>query len=317
MSKKNLSNSLDTVIFRCKSCHRNFECKPSKIIDDPECEWHPFKYQAHCPVCDDTCDQAHFQKNLIKAWSKATGPTTAAGKSIVQQNLKGHPNAEETRRTRFNAMKHGLNARVAKYFPSKPDGYPACRNCEIDRNFCKSQPACQQQTQLFMLHQAAFEKRDPKHLTPIYSEIQAGITAIVQQVLQTIVADGVTLRSPAWKLDKSGNVVIGEYLDHATGDMKIIYDIQAHPLLRSLQDFLSKNGMSLSDMGMTPKVIEQEEEKLGNLAVNESTQQSLLEYQQRSAAALENLASLAEKAKARRDQDPVLIEYQKQNGVGK
>lgn len=314
MSKKNLAESLNTVVFRCRACKLNFECEPIKIIDDPECEWHPFKYKAICPSCEEECEQAHFQKNLLKAWSKSTGPITASGKNKVSQNLKGHPSPEETRRTRFNAMKHGMNARVAKYFPSKPDGYPACKNCQIDRNFCRSQPACQQQTQLFMLHHAAFDQRDPKHLTPIYSEIQAAITAIVQQVLQTIVADGVTLRSPAWKLDKDGNVVIGEYADYETGEMKVIYDVQAHPLLRSLQDFLSKNGMSLADMGMTPKVIKDEEESLGNLAVKESNQQSLIEYQERSALALENLAELAKKAKEKRDQDPVLIEYRQQNG---
>ena len=317
MSKHDLSQALDKVVFRCRQCKCNFECAPAKVIDDPECEWHPYKYYAPCPTCNEECEQAHYQRNLMKAWAKATGPVTAACKAAVCKNLAGHPTPEETKRTRFNALKHGMNARVARYFPSKPDGYPACRNCDIDRNFCRQQPACQQQTQLFMMHHAAFEQRDPKHLTPIYSEIQAAITAIVQQVLQTIITDGVALRSPAWKLDKDGNVVIGEYIDHSTGEMRVIHEVHAHPLLRSLQDFLSKNGLSLSDMGMTPKVIEQEEEKLGNLAVNESTQQSLLEYQQRSAKALENLASLAEKANARRDQDPVLIEYRKQNGVEK
>ena len=317
MNKSDLSESLDKVTFRCSKCRHNFECMPAEITDDPECEWHPYRYSAPCPKCGEMCGQAPFHRNLMKAWSKATGPVTAAGKAAVSKNLSGHPTPEESKRTRFNALKHGMNARVARYFPSKPDGYPACKNCQIDRDFCRSQPACKQQTQLFMLHHAAFEQRDPKHLTPIYSEIQSAITAIVQQVLQTIIADGVTLRSPAWKLDKDGNVVIGEYLDYETGEMKVIYEVNAHPLLRSLQDFLSKNGMSLADMGMTPKVIQDEEEKLGNLVVNDSNQQSLLEYQNRSAAAIERLANLAEKANARRDKDPVLIEYRQQNGEEK
>ncbi|MBF0802999.1 MULTISPECIES: hypothetical protein [unclassified Neisseria] len=41
-----------------------------------------------------------------------------------------------------------------------------------------------------MLHQAAFEQRDPKHLIPIYADMHAGITAIMQQILQTILKEG-------------------------------------------------------------------------------------------------------------------------------
>ena len=313
MAKINRTQALDTVVFRCGHCKRNFERAPQVVEDAPDCDWHPYTYVAACPDCGAECGQASYQRNLLKAWSKSTGPKTKAGKDAVRQNLAGHPTPEETQRTRFNAMKHGMNARVARYFPSKPDGYPACKTCDIDRQFCQSQPACQQQTQLFMLHHAAFEQRDPSHLTTIYSDIQATITAIVQQVLQTIVIDGVALRSPAWKLDQEGNVVIGSYLDDK-GERRTIYEVHSHPLLRSLQDFLSKNGMSLADMGMTPKVVQEEEEAMGNLAVNESSQQSLLEYQQRSAVALEDLASLAKKANAKRDQDPVLIEYRQQNG---
>lgn len=308
--------SLDTVVFRCAECKKTFECAPETVTDAPECEWHPYAYSAPCPSCGETCGQAHFQRNLLKAWSRATGPKTAAGKAAVRQNLAGHPTPEETQRTRFNAMKHGMNARTARYFPSKPDGYPACASCDIDRDFCRNQPACQRQTQLFMLHHAAFEQRDPRHLTAIYSDMQAAITAIVQQVLQTIVADGVALRSPAWKVDQEGNVVIGEYLDPASGEMKVIYEVHAHPLIRSLQDFLSKNGMSLADMGMTPRVIEQEEQAMGHLKQDAASQQSLLEYSERSAKALENLAVLAQRANERKMQDPVLIEYQQQNGGG-
>lgn len=317
MAKKKSIEPLDTVVFRCLECRYTFECVPKEVLDAPNCDWHPFEYRAVCPKCSEVCEQAPFQRNLLKAWSRSTGPKTVAGKAAVRANLAGHPTPEETKRTRFNAMKHGMNARVARYFPSKPDGYPACRHCDVDREFCRSQPACQQQTQLFMLHHAAFEQRDPKHLTPLYADIQAAITGIVQQVLQTIVADGVTLRAPAWKVDQEGNVVIGEYEDPATGEMKIIYEVNAHPLIRSLQDFLSKNGMSLADMGMTPKVLQDEEESLGNLAVNDANQQSLLEYSQRSTLALENLANLAKKANERRDQDPVLIEYRQQNGGDK
>ena len=245
------SQSLDTVVFRCTACKHTFECAPQTVLDAPEYEWHPFAYQAACPKCGETCAQAAWHRNLMKGWANATGPKTAEGKAAVRKNLEGHPTPEETRRTRFNALKHGMNARTATYFPAKPDGYPACRTCTVDREYCRSQPACVKQTQLFMLHHAAFEQRDPRYLTEIYADMQAAITAIVQQILQTIVADGVVLRAPAWKVDQEGNVVIGEYLDRASGEMKVIYEVHSHPLIRSLQDFLSKNGLSLADMGMT------------------------------------------------------------------
>ena len=318
MSKKsrNYSQSLDSVVFRCYDCRKNFDCAPERMEDEPARPHHPFRYFAACPTCGAEVEQAQYEVNLIKAWCNATGPKTAEGKAATAKNLDGHPTPEEAKRTRFNAMKHGLNARVAQYFPAKPDRYAACETCDIDRVFCASQPACQKQTQLFMLHQAAFEQRDPKYLIPIYADMQAGITAIMQQILQTILKEGVSLRTPAWAVDKDGNVVIAEYEDLATGQRRTIYDVKAHPLLRSLQDFLSKNGMSLADMGMTPRVIEQEEAALGKLAQDGETQQSLLEYSQRQAAALENLADLARRANAKKMQDPVLIEYQQQNGDG-
>lgn len=313
-SRRDYQQALNTVVFRCMSCRRNFESAPQVVVDEPARTHHPFRYFAACPFCSQEAEQAQYEVNLIKAWCHATGPKTDEGKAVSTQNLAGHPTPEEAKRTRFNAMKHGLNARVATYFPAKPDGYSACQNCDIDRKFCAAQPACQKQTQLFMLHQAAFEQRDPKHLISIYADMQAAITAIMQQILQTILRDGVSLRTPAWAVDKEGCVVIAEYKDLVTGQNQTIYEVKAHPLLRALQDFLSKNGMSLADMGMTPRVIEQEEAALGKLAQDSETQQSLLEYSQRQAQALENLANLARRANARREQDPVLIEYRQQNG---
>ena len=136
----------------------------------------------------------------------------------------------------------------------------------------------------------------------------------MQQSLQAIVKDGVSRKTPAWAVDGEGKVVIGEYDELATGQRRRIYEVKAQRLVGGLEDCLSKNGMSLADMGMTPRVIEQEEAALGKLAQDGESQQSLLEYSQRQALALENLADLAKRANAKKQQDPVLIEYQQQNG---
>ncbi|WP_197481051.1 hypothetical protein, partial [Eikenella sp. NML01-A-086] len=109
------SQSLDTVVFRCTACKHTFESAPQTVLDAPEYEWHPFAYQAACPKCGETCAQAAWHRNLMKGWANATGPKTPEGKAAVRKNLEGHPTPEETRRTRFNALKHGMNARTATY----------------------------------------------------------------------------------------------------------------------------------------------------------------------------------------------------------
>ena len=315
--KRDLSIPLENVSFKCLYCGHSFDGQPSRVDDAPDLNHHPYAYFAWCPICDEECGQAAYEKGLLKAWANSTGPRTAAGKAAVTQNLVGHPTPEESLRTRFNAMKHGMNAQVAQYFPARPDKYPACKNCSVDRDYCAAQSACVQQTQLFMLHHAAFEQRDPKLLQPIYANMQASVTAIIQQLLQTIVADGVKLEAPAWAITKEGDIVIGEYTD-IEGETKTIMEVKAHPLLKPLQEFLSRNNMSLADMGMTPKVIEQEEQAMGRLkggsdALSTLTLEAFAEKQAESLAALK---ALSERANARKEKDAVLIEYNQQNGGG-
>lgn len=316
MAKHDLSRPLAVVTFQCRPCRHTFDAEPVRVEDAPEREHHPFLYIGCCPSCGAEVGQATFHLALVKAWANATGPRTPAGKAATSRNLEGHPTPEEALRTRFNAMKHGMAAETAQFFPAKPDCYPACGACDVDRDYCRAQPACIKQTQLFMLHHAAFEQRNPKHLTPIYASIQASVTAILQQILQTIVADGVKLEAPAWAVDREGNVVIGEYEDIVTGQRRTIMEVKAHPLLKPLQEFLSRNSLSLADMGMTPKAIEQEELQLGKLQQDERSHLALQDFATKQAESLAALKVLAERANVRKSRDPVLIEYQQQNGDG-
>lgn len=302
------------VTFQCRDCRNTFERDPERTEDAPEREAHPFRYFAHCRLCGGEVEQAAWEQALLKAWQSATGPRTPEGKAASAANLDGHPTPEESRRTRFNAMKHGLHARTATFFPARPDGYAHCAGCEVDRIWCAQQPACVKKTEIFMLHHAAFEQRDPKHLMGVYSELQAAVFAVLQQIIQTIIADGVKITSPQYYTDKDGVMILAEYFDHEAGKNVRIMDIQAHPLFKPLGELISRTGLSLTDMGMTVKVQEADEEQFGRLQQEHQQREQLTDYQQRQVKALEGLRDMVERANRRTEQDPVLLEYNRETG---
>jgi hypothetical protein len=210
-------------------------------------------------------------------------------------------------------MKHGLNARVATYFPAKPDGYAACKTCDVDREWCAEQPACAKQTQNFMLHHAAFEQRNPKHLMGIYADLQAAVLAVVQQVLQTIIADGVKIVSPKYWTDVTGKVIIAEYLDER-GERHVINEINAHPLFRPLGELLTRANLNLHDMGMTAKVIDDEDIEFGRLSVASQATTDLATFAAKNAESMAALRDMVDRAQVAARRDPVLIEHQNQQG---
>lgn len=311
---KDRSKPLSEINFYCRPCYQSFKTEPGRVEDAPEQEYHPYAYFATCPKCGEECGQAAWEKGLLKAWASATGPKTEEGKAATAANLEGHPTREEALRTRFNAMKHGLSARTATYFPAKPDGYSFCATCDVDRVWCAGQPACAKKTELFMLHHAAFEQKNPKHLTGIYADLQASLFAVLQQILQTIITDGVKMETVKWYTNKDGEILVAEYVDE-DGKRRIMKEsVFAHPLFKPLGELLSRTGLSLADMGMTAKVIEAEDEEMGRLQEEHSQRGSMLEFQERQTSALEALAGAIERAKSNKQRDPVLIEHQAQNG---
>lgn len=305
---------LSEITFYCKPCYRSFKAEPGRVEDAPERDHHPFAYFSGCPSCGDECEQVHWEQNLLKAYSKATGPRTDEGKASTAANLEGHPTKEESLRTRFNAMKHGLSARTATYFPAKPDGYAFCQGCDVDRVHCSQQSACVKKTELFMLHHAAFDQRNPKHLMGIYADLQASVFAVVQQIIQTIVADGVKVDQVVWDRDDEGNVRVAEYIDEK-GERRIIREnVMAHPLFRPLGEMLSRANLSLADMGMTQKVIEAEEDEMGRLVHEQSDQEGVLEFRNRTMALLAGMADKVQRANKQTSADPILVEYQQEGG---
>jgi len=315
VGKSDYSSQLDKVTFRCRACRATFSAVPGRVDDAPEREWHPWAYFADCPECGEPDqEQEPRERALLKAWTAAHhGPKTPEGIAAVTANLVGHPTPEEARRTRFNALKHGLAAKTATYFPARPDKYAFCKSCDVDRGWCAEQPACSKQTILFMQHHAAFEQRNPKHLSGLYADLQAALFALLQQVLQTIIADGVKIEAPQYYTNKDGELIIAEYYDD-TGKKRTIMDIQSHPLFKPLGELLSRNNLSLSDMGMTQKVIEDEDAEMGRLESQAQSREAIAEFAERQARALESLGALMDRASARKDSDPVLIEHQRQAG---
>jgi hypothetical protein len=308
---------LSEVTFVCKPCRRTWDGAPDRVedLDGEEDAYHPWAYFAVCSGCSFERAQAGWQRGLLAAWQQKPGPRTDEGKAAVRKNLEGHPTPEEAQRTRFNAMKTGLYARTAKYFPAKPDGYGWCTSCDVDRTWCAEQPACVKRAENFMLHHAAFDQRDPKILNGVYADLQAAIFSTIQQVVQTIIADGVKIVKPEYFVDKDGKLQLVEFLDRASGEWRQVYEISAHPLFKPLGELISRLGLSLTDMGITAKAVDarDEEPPMGQLAAADN-RPALTDYQERQTKALEALVGQMARATEKTKRDPVLIEYQQQNG---
>lgn len=317
MPKKDWSAQLSVVTFRCTSCKRNWEAVPDLIEPDgsEDAAYHPWRYFGNCPHCEAVAQpQVGWERSLMKAHQRSTGPRTAEGKAATAANLEGHPTPEESRRTRFNGMKHGLNARVATYFPAKPGGYAFCSRCTVDREWCSEQPACSKQTELFMLHHAAFEQRDPKHLTGVHADVSASLMAMLQMCIQEVLGLGVLIKAPKVELDREGNPVTLTYLDDQ-GKRQYIMNYTSNPAFKPLTELVSRLGLSMSDLGMTVKKAEDDENPLnGRLQLDADTRETLESFGARMLEATKGAKDLIAQAQQRTKADPVLVEFQARGG---
>ena len=169
------------VNFRCACGHR-FVAVPGRTEDCPERANHPFAYFAECPKCDFEASQAPWEIGLFSSMGKQTGPKTAKGKAASSANLVDHPTQAETQRTRFNALKHGLSAKVATYFPARPGQYPICKGCDVDWSACMEQKACMRQMITSAVFRQAFESGDPTLLKEFNADLQANVQGLIQRL---------------------------------------------------------------------------------------------------------------------------------------
>jgi len=312
---KDWSAELSTVTFMCKVCRHTWEDKPDLVEPNPEAPHHPYSYFGHCPQCEaQNQPQAPWEIGLLKAHQHATGPRTPEGVAATTANLAGHPTPEEALRTRFNAMKHGMHARTATYFPAKPDGYEHCKRCTVDRDYCAAQPACVKQVELFMLHHAAFEQRDPKVLGRVHSDLHAALVATLQLCLQQVLGDGVVIKTPKVQVFEGESVTL-KWMD-AQGEEHTVFEYMANPVFKPLTDLISRLGLSLQDLGMTQQAGDEQDAAMrGRLAgAGQGAQDALASYADRMATAMERLGKVMGEARAEADADPVLLEHEAATG---
>ena len=313
MPSKDWSDQLRHVNFRCGDCRRAFSSVPDLVEDDPETPWHPWRYFANCPRCSAPHQpQANWERALLKAHQESTGPITPQGKAASAANLAGHPTPEEANLTRFNAMKHGMHARVATFFPARPGKYSFCESCDVDPVWCASQPACVKQTELFMLHHAAMEQRNPKHLGRIHADIMSALTASLTLCLQAVLADGVVIKTPKVELSRDGVPVTLSYVDE-NGDTQFVYDYHSNPAFKPIADLVSRLGLSMSDLGLTVKAIDEDDPAgAGALQLTEESKESLEAFGRRMTDAMGAMRERLQLAQANKRKDPVLIEHEAQ-----
>ena len=244
---------------------------------------------------------------LMASFGKHTGPKTEEGKAAVTSNIDGHPTPEEALRTRFNAMKHGLSARVAMFYPSKPGKYDQCVSCDIAHDVCRANPACVKQTELFMRHRIAVEHGDSTMLSGLNADFQANLRAIADNIILSILNKGVAIETPAWFSDKDGGFHLAQFTNE-DGELVQLTELNAHPLLKFLLELTSKNSLSLEDLALTPKVNDESESIKGFLAAKSDQGGNALDYQRKSAEQMDRLLSLikADKPPAR---EPVVIDH--------
>jgi len=309
MSKYRLtSDPYLTVHFVCPSCRHAFEAEPGRT-ETAEGLSHPWNYFATCQFCSFEAKQAGWEKGLMQSFGKHTGPKSAEGVAASAANLEGHPTPEAQQRIRFNAMKHGMSARVAKFFPARPGKYPHCEGCAYEVTCGVSTQWCQRRVEPFMRMHMAAESGDSTFLMSMLADNQAGMQALIEDMILSIAQEGVLIKTPKMYYDKDGKCHVFEYLDE-DGNKHRLHDTYANPLLSKLIEYISKDNLTLADMALTPKGQRDDETLRGHLDDEHRNKESMDGYQARQTKALEGMQELIERSQNKVKADPALIAHE-------
>ena len=285
----------ERTIFWCPECRHRWEADAERVepsVDSP----HPFEYFATCPKCGEQRNESPQIKGLYRAWLNITGSKST---EISNKNLVP-PDPEKFR---FNALRHGMYAKKAKYFPAKEGRYPECSDCGYAAE-CEVSGVCLELSKIRMMVQRAVDHRDPKALGELMKTTQADLFVMLQRMFSQVFQDGVTLEAPVWAGTKEGYVLVQDE------DGRQVMEKSAHPLLPRLIDMVAKNSLSLSDMLLTPKTSEEAEAVKGHLEGEKESREQLSDYRQQRNQMLEQFLSgqAALDANAKRAADPVAAE---------
>jgi len=265
--------------FACP-CGHTFESTPDRVVDNPARLKHPWNYFSVCRYCGDEAPAVAWQYGVLAAHGLQTGPKTPEGLAASASNLEGHPTPAEMELIRFNAMRHGLAARVAKFFPPVPGRYAECDGCEYEiSRGCVPYKACLKQMEPFARYQAAAESKDPSLIQEFMADNQAALQSIINMMILAIARNGgPEIVTPEWYHDKDGGFHLARMRDEKTGEYTQFYKIEEHPLLKRLIDILSKNNMTLGDMQLTAKTQDEEQLIKGFLEEKKGEQEGTQAY---------------------------------------
>lgn len=304
-------SEITDVAFQCRPCRHTWEGQPARIAgdgDDPL----QLDYYAPCPKCGAETRQAFWQKGLWAAEGKRCGPTTAAGKARCAENL-ANMTPEQKHRSKYNNVKHGRYLKAMTPLPAKPDGYQWCVSCEIERSYCAVQPVCLLKAGHFVLVRAAFEQKKPELMNGIFSEAHGMSLLVLREMLLSVLHTGVAREIPKTVIDREGMTRVLEVFDK-DGNLSPVMQQEVNQLLRVIPDWISRMGLSLADLSMTPKVHEDSDAALGKLKETEDQREEQAAFAARQAKALEDLGALLQRAGSAREKDPVLLDYRAQGG---
>ena len=132
--------------------------------------------------------------------------------------------------------------------------------------------------------------------------------------LQTVLADGVVIRTPKVELSRDGVPVALTYQD-ARGEVHQIYDYHSNPAFKPITDMISRLGLSMSDLGLTYQADdEQDPAGQGFLQVGAGKREQLEDFGKRAQQALEGVREKLGRAQSSMRADPVLIEHEASGG---
>lgn len=244
-------------MFICGTCRHRFSSIEYREHDLPEREEHPYDYDADCPICGKLAKFNEIQLNLFKGLDATRHPRS--GQAL--ENIRKAAKLKDTSMSRFNALTHGLSARVARIFPAKEGKYAQCDACEYFNNGCgQVSTACLKRTELFLQVEIATETKNATMLNRLMSDNQAGLIAIQADMMAEVAQSGVVIHDPVHYVDKeTGKTKLAMVINEKTGKEELLTEIREHPLLRRIIEFTQKNGQTLADMGLTAR--QQEEER--------------------------------------------------------